>query len=239
MSFAVVCWKWRPPAAYRSKFGAEQVNVLRAMVERHFKIPHDFICVTDDPAGIDPRVKIVKLWDDYASVPSPHGDANPSCYRRLKAFSPAIRDLFGERFVSVDLDCVIVGDVTPLWWRPDVEFIMWAGTTGGNPYNGSMWMLDAGARPQVWHDFDPVESPRKARQSNFYGSDQAWIGFCLGRAEKTWKKKDGVLSYRRDIIPNRGRLPEGARIIFFHGSIDPWDRKAQRSSPWISQHWKL
>lgn len=239
MGFSVVCWKWRPVPGYRSKFSAEHVNVLRAMVERHFHMPHEFVCVTDDPAGIDPRVRVVKLWDDYASVPSPHGEGAPSCYRRLRAFSKETGELLGGRFVSLDLDCVITGDVTPVWWRPERDFMIWHGTTGGNPYNGSMWMMDAGARAQVWEKFDPVESPRLARQCKFYGSDQAWIAACLGRDEKVWKKKDGVFSYRKDVVMNRGRLPQNARIVFFHGSVDPWSRAAQRGSPWIREHWKL
>lgn len=239
MSFSVVCWLWKPHKDYRSKFNADHVNVLRAMVARHFHIEHDFVCITDQPhLPFDRRVEVIKLWDDFASVPSPHGEGNPSCYRRLKAFSKEMKPLLGDKFVSIDLDCVVTDDVTPLWDRPD-DFMIWKGTSGGNPYNGSMWMMEVGARSKVWDDFDPVESPRLARQMKYYGSDQAWMGACLGRHEKTWSKRDGVFSYRKDVVNYRGRLPQGARIVFFHGSVDPWNRRAQRSSPWITDHWKL
>jgi hypothetical protein len=115
---AVVCWKWKPKIGYRSTFCAEHVNVLRSMVERHYRKPHQLVCITDDGAGIDPRVRVVPLWQDHARLPSPHGGNNPSCYRRLRAFSAEAAELIGPRFVSVDLDCVITGDMRPVWDRP-------------------------------------------------------------------------------------------------------------------------
>src|SRR6185369_10690146 len=71
LMLSVVCWKWKPSNGYRSAFGPETVNVLRAMVRRHYQKPHRFICVTDDSRGIDPGIEIIPLWDDYAAVPSP------------------------------------------------------------------------------------------------------------------------------------------------------------------------
>jgi hypothetical protein len=69
----VCCWKWKGPANYRSQFAAEHVNVLARMVARHYAKPHRFVCITDDAEGIDPEIGIVPLWDDFASIPSPHG----------------------------------------------------------------------------------------------------------------------------------------------------------------------
>src|SRR4051812_8065560 len=103
----VICWKWETPG-YRSTFGPETVNVLRRMVARHYPRPHRFLCVTDATAGLDPDVEVVAPWNDFAEVPSPHGKKNPSCYRRLRAFAPDIEPVFGPRFVTIDLDCVIL-----------------------------------------------------------------------------------------------------------------------------------
>lgn len=234
---SVVCWKWKPNRGYRSTFSPETVNTLARMVARHYRAPHKFVCITDDPTGIDPGVHVIPLWSDHAKLNSPHGLTNPSCYRRLKAFSLEAGELIGARFVSLDLDCVIVGDLAPIWDRPE-EFVIWGDTNPTTPYNGSMFMLTAGARRQVWERFDPIYSPRRGRQLGYWGSDQAWIAACLGPNEKRWTKADGVLSYRNEIIPAGGVLPPGARVIFFHGRHDPWHADIRRRHKWVEEHYR-
>ena len=234
---SVVCWRWAPRPGYHSLFAPRTVNVLRQMVARHYPDPHRFICVTDDPVGIDPEVTIVPAWNDFAAVPSPHHGANkPSCYRRLRAFAPDIAGVLGPRFVSLDLDCVIVGDLRPVWQRPE-PFVIWGHTHRRTAYNGSMLLLTAGARRQVWDRFDPVTSPALAHAAGNFGSDQAWISHCLGPAEPMWTTADGVYSYRLDIQRAGGRLPVNARIVFFHGPVDPWSPDAGRLR-WVREHYQ-
>jgi hypothetical protein len=233
----VVCWKWKPARNYRSEFGPEAVNVLARMVARHYKHPHRVVCVTDDPDGIDPSIGIVPLWDDLSQLQNPHGAHQPSCYRRLKAFSAEAREWFGPRFVSVDLDCVIVGDMAPLWNRPE-EFIIWSGSTDRRVWcNGSMWMMTAGARRQVWDTFNPKRSPNEAKAAGFFGSDQGWIAHCLGRKEAAWTIKDGVYSFRVHLNGGSKQLPSDARVVFFHGRHDPWGYVPQQI-PWVSDNYR-
>lgn len=233
-----VSMKWKPVPGYRSTFGPETVNTLRRMVARNYAAPHRFICVTDDPTGIDSEVEIVPLWDDHATVRSPHGGKAPSCYRRLKLFARDAGETFGERIVSMDLDCVITGDITPLFAGGE-DFKIWGDTAKGTPYNGGLFMLRAGARPQVWEKFDPLKSPAIGRRLGYIGSDQAWIGACLGPKEAKWSSADGVYSFRNQIAAPRGngKLPKDARIVMFHGKFDPDMRDVQRAHPWIQQHY--
>lgn len=237
----VVTWLWRKPG-YRSQFAASHVNVLRNMVARHYPHPHEVVCVTDIPNGIDPRVRVVPAWNDYATVPSPYGAHQPSCYRRLRAFHPDIADVFGPRFVSIDLDTVIVGDMTPIWNRPE-EFVAWGETDPRSYYNGSMMLLTAGARSKVWTDFDPQRSPTLARQAGRFGSDQGWLSFCLGKGEPIWTTADGVYSYNVHLRPPKRApgpvrpLPDNARIIMFHGATDPWS-PAARELPFVKEHYR-
>lgn len=230
----VCCFKWAVPG-YRSTFGPQTVNVLRRMVARHYHQPHRFVCITDDPQGLDHAVQIVPLWTDHADVPSPHGNGNPSCYRRLKLFDPAIRELLGERFVAVDLDTVIVGDVTPLWDRPE-DFVIWGETDPRSWYNGSMFLMTAGARRQVWESFDPVTSPQQAKSAGKFGSDQGFISYCLGPGEATWTRADGVYSFRVHLAKQPAVLPGNARMVMFHGKADPWSAEAQKLS-WVREQW--
>lgn len=236
MSLSVVCFRWKPyHGTYRSTFGPETVNVLRRMVDRHYAKPHQFICVTDDPKGLDPEVQVVPLWSDYADVSSPHGWQHPSCYRRLKVFSPEIAKVLGPRFVCLDLDTVITGDLMPLWDRSE-DFIIWGETDRRSWYNGSMFLLTAGARPQVWNEFNPRISPHEAKRAGKFGSDQGWISYRLGKGEATWSTQDGVYSFRVHLKANRYVLPENARIVMFHGHEDPWGAMAQNIG-WVKEHW--
>lgn len=237
---AIVTWKWQPALGYRSTFGPEAVNVLAAMVRRHYPHPHRVICVTDEPEGIQPGIEIVPAWNDFAHLPSPHGAKNPSCYRRLRMFDPEIGRVFGERFVSIDLDVVLTADVSSLWNRSE-DFVAWGDTNPqpGSHYNGSMMLLRAGARPKVWTTFNPDRSPREALRAGSWGSDQGWISYCLGPGEAKWGKADGVYSFRNDFEqPHRRDLPANAKIVSFHGRFDPWHESAQQRYPWIAQHWR-
>lgn len=234
---SVVCWKWKPLPGYRSEFTYEHVNCLHRMVRRNLLVPHRFICITDSREGLDPSIDVVELWNDFADLPNPHGGLNPSCYRRLKAFAREMDAVLGKRFISIDLDCVITGDITPLVDRHE-DFVIWGDQLKQTPYNGSMWMMNAGARAAVWEHFDPVESPTLAHKAGFYGSDQAWMSYKLGPNEARWTRKDGVYAFRTDIRRLHGNLPIDARIVFFQGAIDPWTPVARKMSPWIEEYYR-
>src|SRR6185295_20131723 len=119
----IVTFKWAPAPVYRSKFEAKHVNVMAAMVQRFYRAPHEFICITDDADGLLPHIRAIPLWSDHSDLPNPNGPQFPSCYRRLKLFGPEAAQLIGERFVMLDLDCVIVGDMRPVWDRPE-DFVI-------------------------------------------------------------------------------------------------------------------
>ena len=136
----IVCWKWNPlPGVVTTKkkreYTAEDVNVLFAMLCENLRIPFNMICVTDDPVGIDKDIRIVPLWKELRE--------KGGCFTRLVAFKKSIKSLFGSRFASIDLDCIIVGDVTHIFDRDD-DFIIWGGhhsEKNGIPYCGSLWMM--------------------------------------------------------------------------------------------------
>lgn len=234
----VVTWKWATPPGYRSVFTGATVNALKSMIAKHYPDPHRFVCVTDDASGFDADIDVVPSWHDFATVWSPHGNPSryPSCYRRLRAFHPDIQRHFGPRFVQLDLDCVVTGDLRPLWNRPEA-FVIWGDTNPRTLYNSSMILMTAGSRPQVWHEFDPRVSPVKAKAAGNHGSDQAWISYCLGPGEAKWTRADGVYSFRNELAHDLKYLPPDARIVFFHGQHDPWGEYAQRNCPWVRTHY--
>lgn len=242
-------FKWRPPGAYRKTFGARQVDIHRRMVRRHYPAPHRYVLITDDPTGItEPDIEIFELWRDHANVPSPFGAGNPSCYRRLRLFARNAGQWLGERIVMMDLDCVILDDLRPLfaggedfkiWENPTAH---WRTRTGqrSHVYNGGFWMLRAGARPQLWEDFDPIASPKLTKAAGLFGSDQAWISHCLGPNEKTWTPdRDGVRSWKFDVLAkHNGVPPPGTRIVWFHGKPDPHAPEVWNRCAWVRDHYR-
>lgn len=233
----VVTFKWKPiQRHYRSKFDATHVNTLASMVMRNYKKPHRFSCITDDPTGIDKNIRIIPLWDDFAKLKSAYGERNPSCYRRLKLFSAEAEKIIGPRFVCMDLDMVVTGELYDLWDRPEDFVIIKSPTPPPRyKYNGSMLLMTAGCRKFIWDEFNPIKSPAETRAKNFFGSDQAWISLKL-KNEATWDESDGVYSYRIHLLPNLERLPENAKLVSFHGSDDPWEAKAQRLD-WVRKNY--
>jgi len=242
----IVCFKWKPKDYWtgisRCEFTSEHVNTLLNMVNRHYHKPFRFVCVTDDPLGLDRGVEYHPLWDDLADVETAM-DGWVSCYPRLKIFSKEMAEVFGPRILVLDIDTVIVDDVTELWDRPEpfvgIRLHPWSEIDGplNDSYGGAMYLMDAGAFPEVWDDFDVLNSPQESKHHGFRGSDQAWISYKLGPGHPVWIVADGVVSSRQDALLVRHRTRPGTRIVMFHGRHRPWGKRAQGCS-WVRKNYR-
>lgn len=199
----VLCMKWG------DKYGSHHVNVLESMLSRHLDMDYELVCITDDPHGVECRT--LPLWEDDSE----------GCFRRLDLFRPEIAEILGPRFVSIDLDCVIVADITPLFQR-DEDFVIWQHPVFMGRYCGSMFMMDSGARAQI------ADAPR-VRDRKFPGTDQEVISNLLPD-EAVWTAEDGV--HTKLMI--RDKLPRNARIVFYPGPRDPSTDKC----PWAVENWR-
>lgn len=223
----VVLWKWRDPRKRHILFdySADAVNRKADELRRYLTIPHDVVCITDDASGLSSEIRVIPLWRE--------GRALGGCWCRLRAFAPEMRELIGPRFVWIDLDSIIVGPLDPLFARSDPAVFYRSDSVAGTPYNGSLVMMDAGARAEVWTTFDPERSPALARAAGFMGTDQSWIAYVLGGGETVWTKADGVLHFTLDCVPD---LPADGRIVFFPGVYKPHMTLARRHAPWITRY---
>jgi hypothetical protein len=126
-----VCWKWHKDAKqqWRRNYNSNHVLALYRMLKANVTMPFRLICVTDDPGGLDDRIEVIPLWDHF---PVANRGAKPNCYRRLYAFSKEAEALFGKKFVSIDLDLVILKNIDSLFEGGEDFKIMqgWAA-----PYN--------------------------------------------------------------------------------------------------------
>lgn len=239
----VLSWLWsQDRTIYR--YTAEDVNVWAAMVSRNLTLPHKLACVTDRPKGIDLSIEILPLPDSSLKASRwPSSKGLPQCFRRLDLWRADAADVYGDRFVSMDLDCVIISSLDALFERSE-DVVLCQGKTGKAPYNGSMLLLKAGARPDVYERINAAEVELASQL--YLGSDQAWIGHVLGPNEATWTEADGVYRYSvrqfpapvksqasfaasRKAFPNQERNPrppEDMRILFFAGQHKPRDLRA-------------
>lgn len=225
----ILTWLWSQPGG-RSTYTAAHVNIWAAMVRRHLTLPHRIACVTDMPEGIDPSVAIIRPPRDFEDVRIPTwGEDRPQCLRRLAMFRPDADAIFGGRFVSMDLDCVIAGSLDPLFDRDD-EIVLYRGASGRRPYNGSMVMMTAGVRPGVYEDFTPEAAAEAGER--YLGSDQAWISHRLGAGEATWDVQDGITWH------GASRRVDDPRLMFFFGNPKPWELAERNADAWVREHYR-
>jgi hypothetical protein len=229
MRLLILSWLWSQPDG-RATYTAHHVNIWADMIRRNLSIDHDIACVTDMPAGIDPRVRIIAPPGDFLDVTIPTWrNGRPQCFRRLSMFRPDAKDLFGgERIVSLDLDVVVTGALDPLFAGGE-DFRICRGTAAGRAVNGSMYMIRAGSRPSVYTDFTPERAVQAGKRH--VGSDQSWIAHCLGD-EPTWGPEDGVVSVQQRHLSD---LP---RLITYPGTLKPWTVAAVGHDRIVSENYR-
>lgn len=251
----VVCWKWKKHKKenfrYREEYTSKHVNIFANMIHRNLHIPHEVVCITDNPVGIDKNIRCVPIWDDLAKF--------GMCYRRLKIFSEEMADIIGPRFVSMDLDCVILNDITDILNCND-DFKIWMPKNSATPYCGSMFMMNAGAKRDIWEDFSQDQLilmrntggwgggvkkrfiHKQAYDAGFKtGSDQAWISYKLYPHANTWTQEDGVFNFSESLYRKYrtgNKNIKNAKIVFFPGKHDPSHEKLYPEHPWIKKHWR-
>jgi hypothetical protein len=227
---SIVLWWWSDPHGRfnaTAPYTADKVHRMARMVSANIAMPHEIVCLTDRPGEIDSSIRAVPIWPDLLSE---SGAPMGRCWRRIRTFAPEMRELIGPRLCWMDLDAVVMGDLTPLLDRPE-DLVLWRSGTTRCPYNGSMVLMTAGCRPQVWTEWTPQAARERARLEGGPGSDQAWIAAVLGPNEATWGLADGVASYWPDCI-NAG--PCNARVVYFPGSLKANADYVRITSPWVA-----
>lgn len=249
----IIVWLWsdkgKPsfPRWQHSKYDARHVNAVYRMVQRHYTTPHRFVCITDNPAGIE--CETILLADAVAHANRSHNPGDllrmsgiiPGTWVRLLTWAPDMHKLLGKRIISLDLDCVVVDDVAPLFDQPG-DFIGWfAFGRRDNPcvYNASIWAQKLETRRDIWDTFDAETAASellRAGYRHFHGTEQAWQSYKLGPDQKAWTWRDGVASYRYQVRKmQKCGLTPGARIVFFHGPEKPWQLRDHL--PWVKEHY--
>lgn len=211
---SIVTWKWG------DRFQARHVNTLRSMLSRQ-PFDHRLICVTDDPAGLD---------GDIVTAPIEQFTNTPRCRRRMAQYSQDFAAIAGPRFLSLDLDVVLVGNVAPLVLR-EAPLVCWR-VGYAQVYSGSFVLMNTGLLHGLYAAFaaEPDTFPRRVQPVGV-PSDQAMLNWYLARhshAVEELTEADGLVTYFGDgyasrehygVGPSQPNVPAGARIVVL-GSAD-------------------
>jgi len=206
----VCCIKWG------DKYGPEYVHVLYRMVQRNIHLTgFDFVCFTENPAGIDAHIRTAPLPCDY-----------PGWWQKVGLFQPRLPGVFTDKILFLDLDVVIAGDLDPIL-EMDADFVIardWPPEMRphDNAYESSAFLLRVGSRPAVWDNFSA------AVMTEMHG-DQDWITAqipCEQLFPYEWTP-----SYKLRHLANA--CPENAKIVIFHG-----DPKPPQCGGWVKTMWQ-
>ena len=236
----ILCMKWG------SKYGPEYINRLYGMVRRHLRGEFRFVCLTDQSEGIRAEVQCLPIPD----LALPEGIPERG-WKKLTSFEADLHGLRGTA-LFLDIDIVIVDDITPFFEHPG-EFLIihdwkrpWR-ITG----NSSVYRFELGGHADALAYFrNHVDEVR----ANFR-HEQAFLSDFIHRQGKmAYWPADWCVSWKYHCIPRfptnlwqPPRIPAGARILIFHGVMNPPDALAGRSNgnwryakpaPWITDHWR-
>lgn len=235
----VLCMKWG------TKYGPEYVNRLYAMVQRHLRGPFRFVCLTDRSEGVRPEVTCLPI----PPLALPEGIPERG-WKKLTTFEADLHGLRGTA-LFLDLDVVIVDDITPFFELPGRFLIIhdwkrpWR-VTG----NSSVYRFELGAHADVLQHFRAHHEDVRHRFRN----EQAFLSDRLhGQSVLTYWPATWCASFKYHCIPRwptnywrEPRVPPGTRIVIFHGEVNPPDALAGRRNRrfryirparWVAQHW--
>jgi hypothetical protein len=195
MQLVIACIKWGYPAEY--------ANRLLAGVRRNLALPHRFVCVTQDPAGLDPAIEVRPLDDKW-----------PRLWNQLELFRHGTF-LPGERVLYLDLDTVITGDLAPLAAKTGAIHLKDWGWARDVVYGGLM-VWDAGIEHlDIYPRFGRATPGFRAFLDDPTLNIQDWMTLLGG-----WNRLDPSLvrSYRYHCIDGP---PPNCRAVCFHGEPKP------------------
>ena len=193
-------------------YNADYVRRLAVGVHNNIAMPHDFICLSDDPevAGVGSNLPLAHNWPGWWAVMELYRIRGPALY--------------------FDLDTVIVGDITPLaQWAIDnpKDIASLRGFKGEWSATGILaW---GGDQSRIHRHFsqDVLQGSLSVRGglqigNGHWSSDQNWIDAHSYIHTRINDFFPYVYSYKHHC--KRG-LPEGARVICFHGHPRPSEVK--------------
>ena len=242
MEINVICMKWG------DKFGADYVNRLYKMVETNLKIPHRFVCFTDNVEGIDKNIEIREL-PEYVE----NQKILDKGWRKLSLFNEKLADLKGIA-LFLDLDIIIRKDLAP-FFEEEGEFLIVKDWDFPNDIigNSSVFRFEIGKHPDVLSDFYKLGDDIR----NLYKNEQAYLSYAMHKKGvlKYWDKS-WCVSFKRNCLRKfpinffkEPIEPVEAKIVVFHGRPTPEQAlrgfcgkggfRYVKPTTWLKRYWNI
>lgn len=238
-----ICTKWG------SKYPATEVNRLYRALQRVGTEPFSLCCVTDDPAGILPEIRVIPIPD----LPVIGNDVMNRGWRKLTLFAPEMRAHISGPVLYLDLDVVLLDSLdgffvpaTPFAVIKDYKRFRWRNFQTGNT---SVFLYDADREFGVYDRL--IEMGESVRQR--FRNEQEFLSDVMRRQNllKFWPRK-WCVSYKYHCVPvfpfslwNAPSAPPGAHVLAFHGRPKPeealrgvgakWYRP-MKPAPWLAPY---
>ena len=224
-----------------TKYSAEYVNRLYNMVERNCTLDYEFVCLTDDPNGINQNVKI---------LPLPGGMSGWWCKPYM--FS---KDLpLKGTVLYMDLDVVIANNIDKLiTWQPNQWCTIRDFTRVMRPkwqrYNSSIVRFKVGQLDHVWTNYLKDKNEIEKR---LHG-DQDWLWEATRKTQAMLYPDSWAQSWKWEVRKDKIFKPGGFRgkrtfknvdhtskprveccVCVFHGDPNP----EMIEDKWVVDNWK-
>lgn len=246
----VLCLKWG------TRYPAFFVNRLYAGVSRHLRPPFRFVCVTDDPSGLEKGIDAVPF------PPKPEGFPQdwPNIFVKLLVFQDGFAGLSGPT-LFLDIDQIITGDLDCFFTYRPGEFciihnwIEWRKRlfrSAPKIGNSSCFRFEAGKSDFIYRAF--LREMPQALDRHLYRTEQAFMTHAAGQVN--WWPDSWVRSFKRScerpwplnfLLPPRF-VPD-TRILCFHGRPDPDEaiagyhgrhpNETTLPAPWVKDLWEM
>ncbi len=241
MKIAVGVVKWG------TRFGPDYVNVLHRAVREHLDAPHRFVCLTNQPEGIDPGVEVLPVPE--FGVPEAEW-IKRGCWPKVALFAPGVF-ADDEVVLYLDLDVLVVGALAPFVellrdqtafytlreWNPMLLRALPVAWRPDRGSQGSVYVWRAGEQRHVFADFTGRVAEVRAK----YWSDRFYLPKIATNAR--YLPYDWCVSFKNhclapwplNLVRPGARLPDGARIVVFHGKPRPMDVMGPPGARWGSK----
>ncbi len=244
MTQTVICMKWG------KRYGADYVNRLHSMVQRHTTRPTRLVCYTDDAESITSAVE---------TYPLPHIELPEKRrwfpWRKISLWQKELEGISGE-VLYLDLDVVVTGGLDDFFdYMPGHYCVARNWTQPSEKIgNTSVYRFQVGAHTylydRIMNDCEDV----MARHSN----SQTFISREIN--DMNFWPDAWCMSFKHSLIPAwplnlfvTPSLPPNTKVVAFTGKPDPdeaiegrWPRehwyhlfyKHVRPTPWVAEHWR-
>lgn len=210
---------------FGNTYGRKYVKKLRNMVARHLVIPHEFVCLTDDP----------KPFAGIRSIVQPNGNYKKGWWHKIHMFDPSLP--LGDTILYFDLDIIIHNNIDKLI---NVNTDKITGirdfnrkfNPNWNSLNSSVMCWQHQRHPELFTEFN-----KNKTLAQRYPGDQDWI-WHKAKNKVTFYPDEWLQSYKWEVrerseligmsdqrtfrqVNNNVDIPDECCVTVFHGHPKP------------------